>query len=233
MRHRCAGFLFLVIAAPILVCAQEYPTAEIFAGYSYLHVDTQGATPATLQQQCAVLAGGFCPLSFQLHPGFNGFNVSGQFNLNRWFGVKADFAGHYGNLITAKFTGFPPIPPLNISAPNQHIYDFLFGPVASRRGHVYTAFAHGLMGGEHVAFSNFQLSGAVPLTLPGPASNTSFAFVLGGGLDIKMSRHFFVRAGQFDYQFVNSSGNGHGHQNDFRFSSGILLAFGGEEGSGI
>jgi hypothetical protein len=81
-----------------------------------------------------------------------------------------------------------------------------------------------------VGFGNFNTvpGPGGPVTLPGQSSSNSFALVLGGGLDLKVTRHFAVRAGQFDYQLVNSSANGHGHQNDFRFSSGIVFGFGGK-----
>jgi hypothetical protein len=43
-----------------------------------------------------------------------------------------------------------------------------------------------------------------------------------------VSRHFLVRAGQVDYLEVSSSGNGSGHQNNFRFSAGVVYAVGGK-----
>jgi hypothetical protein len=180
----------------------------------------------SLIKECNILAGGTCPLTFAVRPGFNGWTASGQYNLSRWLGVEANVSGTYGNIVTAKIAIPLPIPPLNLSIPDQHIYDFLFGPVISRRAHSYTVFAHGLIGGEHVGSGNFALA-PIPIAVPPPSfSETDFAFALGGGLDIRITRHFSVRAGQFDYQFVSSSGNG--HQNDFRFSSGIVFGFGGK-----
>jgi opacity protein-like surface antigen len=205
------------IFAPSLALAQDYPRAEIFGGYSYLHIDTQGISSNSLINECNILAGGTCPLTFGVHPGFNGWTASGQYNLSRWLGVEANVSGTYGNIVTAKIAIPLPIPPLNLSIPDQHIYDFLFGPVISRRAHSYTVFAHGLIGGEHVGSGNFALA-PVPIAVPPPSfSETDFAFALSGGLDIRITRHFSVRAGQFDYQFVSSSGNG--HQNDFRFQA--------------
>jgi opacity protein-like surface antigen len=231
MRRLCvclSRVFFPAIFLTLFASAQDLPKAELFGGYSYLHVDTQGISGSSLVAYCTSIMGGACPATFQVHPGFNGFNVSGQMNVNQWLGVKADFAGHYGNLITANFMSTPPFTPLNLSTPNQHIYDFLFGPVVSRRAPSYTIFGHGLLGGEHVGFGNFQLSGGAPLTLPGPSSQTSFAFALGAGLDLKVNHHLSVRAGQFDYQFVDSPANGHNHQNDFRFSAGVVFGFGGK-----
>jgi opacity protein-like surface antigen len=215
-----------VIFEPSLASAQDYPKAEIFGGYSYLHVDTHGISSNSLVNECNILAGGACPLTFGVHPGLNGWTASGQYNLSRGFGIEANVSGNYGNIITAKIAIPLPIPPVNLSTPDQHIYDFLLGPVISHRAHSYTVFAHGLLGAERVGSGNFTVA-PVPVVDPVPSfSETDFAFALGGGLDIKITRHFSVRAGQFDYQFVSSSGNG--HQNDFRFSSGIVFGFGGK-----
>jgi hypothetical protein len=76
-----------------------------------------------------------------------------------------------------------------------------------------------------VSFGTIQL----PLglgTSPTPPSHDYFAFVVGGGVDVKVTRHVWVRAGEFDYQFVNASGGNSEHQNDFRFSTGVVLALG-------
>ncbi|PYV49816.1 MAG: hypothetical protein DMG92_09875 [Acidobacteria bacterium] len=230
MRPTCTTVLFISLCAFLvstLASAQDYSRVEVFGGYSYLHVDTQGISSSSLIALCTSVIGATCPATFKVRPSFNGWEAAGQLNLNRWFGVKADLSGHYGNLVSVTFNSIPPVVPLNFSTPDQHIYDYLFGPVISHRAPRYTVFAHSLFGGEHVGFGNFQIVGG-PVTLPGPASSNSFALALGGGLDLKLTRHFAVRAGQFDYQLVNSSANGHGHQNDFRFSSGIVFGFGGK-----
>jgi len=47
MRHVCA-FLLLLLFASSAFSQQEYPRAEVFGGYSYLHIDTQGVTGSSL-----------------------------------------------------------------------------------------------------------------------------------------------------------------------------------------
>ncbi len=70
--------LVFLIAAPLV--AQEYPKAQVFAGYSYLSTDTSG------------LAG---------RHGLNGWNGQASWNVNDWFGVTADFGGYYGSISRA------------------------------------------------------------------------------------------------------------------------------------
>jgi hypothetical protein len=64
----------------VLVSAQDYPKAEIFGGYSYLHVDTHGISSNSLVNECNILARGTCPLTFGVNPGFNGWAAAGQFD---------------------------------------------------------------------------------------------------------------------------------------------------------
>jgi opacity protein-like surface antigen len=219
--RRFFTWVFLCVFVPLLASAQDYSKVEVFGGYSYLHIDTHGVTTSSLTQQCNILAGGTCPLTFHINPNFQGWEVSAQYNFNQWLGVKADVSGHYGKLVTDSFPGFP-LGPLSIS-PSEHIYDFVFGPVLSYRSDRYTAFAHTLLGAEHVG-SNLTPTAPVPISVPPPYfSETDFAWIIGGGLDIRLTRHISIRAGQFDYQFVNSSG---GHQNDLRLSTGVVVGLG-------
>jgi hypothetical protein len=222
----CMCLLF----ASSFAAAQDYSKVDLFGGYSYLRLDTQGIDSSSLNAYCTAIIGGSCPLTFHVHPGFNGFEASGQFNFNRWLGLKGDFAGHYGNLFSAGITAVPPFPRFNISTPDEHIYDYLLGPVVTHRARRYSVFAHALFGGEHVGYGAFALPPVpLPITLPsGPQPSNWFAAVVGGGLDIPLTRHFSVRAAQFDYHFVNASANGHGHRNDLRISTGIVFGFGGK-----
>jgi S1-C subfamily serine protease len=64
-------------------------------------------------------------------------------------------------------------------------------------------------------------------------SNTALAMAFGGGVDVKIARHFAVR-GQADYlytghDFTDLIPNIAAHQNNVRASAGIVYSFGGAE----
>ncbi len=80
--------------------AQGYPKSEIFGGYQFAHVEGVNA---------------------------NGWNLSLAGNLNRWFGVAADFSGAYKS--------------------GEHVHSYMFGPVISARTDKVTPFGHALFGG--------------------------------------------------------------------------------------
>jgi hypothetical protein len=91
MRHVCTAGLFRLSIATAF--AQDTPRAEIFGGYSHLHIDSQGVTGSSLNPLCNdALGAGACPAgTFQIHNAFNGWNGSVHANVNHWLGVAADF----------------------------------------------------------------------------------------------------------------------------------------------
>ncbi|HYN14624.1 MAG TPA: outer membrane beta-barrel protein [Terriglobales bacterium] len=214
----------LAIALLLLFCgvytvAQDYPKAQVFGGFSYLHVDTEGAV---------------APAGTSIKRWYPGWEIAGQFNLTKMLGVKADFSGNYGTPITV--TG--------LSTPSARTYSFLFGPVVSFRGERATPFVHALFGGNHIGLDSFTLPAGI---IPGVAgtvpagSETSFAMAFGGGLDVKLTRHFGLRVGQFDYLYTKHCADLFGigcllgsnsilgpgapaaHQNNFRFATGVVI----------
>ena len=49
---------------------------------------------------------------------------------------------------------------------------------------------------------------------------------VGGGVDFKVSEHFAVRPIQAEYFRTNFTDGARNHQNDFRYSAGIVFRFG-------
>jgi opacity protein-like surface antigen len=89
------------------------------------------------------------------------------------------------------------------------VYTFLFGPRVSVSVGRLTPFAHALFGAGHESLDAVS------------ASDTSFATALGGGVDYKLIPAVAWRF-QGDYVQTRFFSN---TQNDFRFSTGIVLHF--------
>jgi opacity protein-like surface antigen len=231
MRYIC--ILLACFAMPVFG-QQDGPRVEVFGGYSYLHIDTQGVTGGSLDTLCNDLAGaGTCPPgTFHVHQSFNGWTAAAQFDATRLLGIKADFSGNYGTPIALSSQaqsflsqhGVTGLPPKTTS------YNYLFGPVAYHRAGRYKPFAHALFGANRVSTN---LSTASGLGIPGlTLSDTAFAMAFGGGLDVKLSDDISLRVGQADYLFTKHdlSGGVKGiasHQNNFRASVGMVFQFGG------
>ena len=134
----------------------------------------------------------------------NGWNGSIVGNLNRWLGIKADFNGDYGHV---------DIGGIRV---RDSVYSYTFGPQFSiRKNDKVTPFVHTLFGGAHIR------GNALGVT----ATGNGFAMFLGGGLDVKISKSFAIRAFQADYNLDHISGS---NLNNFRLSTGIVFNLGGK-----
>jgi hypothetical protein len=86
-------------------------------------------------------------------------------------------------------------------------YTYLFGPQISRPSSV-SPFGHLLFGGAHNS--------------TGGLGSSSFSMALGGGIDAELAHGINWRLTQLDYLVTQFRG---GAQNNFRFSTGILIRF--------
>jgi hypothetical protein len=166
-----------------LSTAQTTPRFEVFGGYSYLH-----------------------PSAPDLDA--HGWEAAGTYNLNRWFGLKADFSGHYWGVENTAFQE------------HQRRHTFLFGPQLSWRRSRGTLFAHGLLGVQHMGVDAHFIP-----PVPGPdisATENSFAVTVGGGGDLNLGHRLAWRVAQVDY--LHKSGLG--PRSNVRVSTGLVFRFG-------
>jgi len=182
------------------------PKIDLFLGYSYL-------------QSVPKLADG------NRLVWMNGGSTSIAFNLNRYLGIVAD-VGDYTNS-EIRFQGAYKTT-VDVDDADGGVISYLFGPRLSFRNHRrITPFAQALFGGAHAG--EVKLSNCASNCTLLPAENT-FAMTGGGGLDIRIHRHFAIRLIQAEYlmtRFKDYSTGDTSSQNDMRLSSGILFRFGG------
>jgi opacity protein-like surface antigen len=195
--------LAAAVMLPLAAMAQESTTTEIFGGYSLLRNSGNN---------------------------LNGWNAQGTMNVMPHLGITADVSGNYqtvGSLSPMSGTFF---------SANQRLYNFLVGPRLSTAFDRFSVFGHTLFGVAHSS-----LGAGVTLPIIGGVSRrltsaNSFAMALGGGVDIEISRHLAIRAGQLDYLYTRFnptdaistgffSNSLSGHQNSFRYSTGIVFRF--------
>ena len=136
----------------------------------------------------------------------NGWNGSLEGKFLPWIGFVADLGGYYGSQTLAQ-----------VGRVNGNVYTFTFGPQVSVGLGRFRPFAHILIGAGHTSASTH--SGAVVQNFSD--SDTSFANLVGGGLDYKIIKGLAWR-GQLDFmqtRFYSET------QNNVRFSTGIVLRF--------
>ncbi len=163
----------------------------------------------------AELFGGYS--YFRANPdGFNlsGWNASVTANLTNWFGVEGDFSGHYGS---PRVYGFE-VPFVDVSS-----HTFMAGPKLTYRANTVAPFAHFLIGAARASTGAFGYS----------LSDTALATVVGGGIDINVSKSLAIRAIQADYLMTRfqvgpqiAFSGLDDRQNNFRLSAGLVLKLG-------
>jgi hypothetical protein len=180
-----------------LAPAARAQDVQLFGGYSSLH--TSG--------------------TFYEHANLYGLNAALSLNVKSW-GVVADFSNHYG----ASNSRFTPIGNDGYGA------TYLIGPQYSFRKVPHaTPFVHALAGVVHEGkFTRGPLGagGVCPYIACQVnlfrAPETALAMAFGGGIDLKVRNHIWIRALQVDYmaqKFAN------GPMNSPRISAGIVFRF--------
>ncbi len=225
MRHVLMLVALVLLAGSVLV-AQEVPTAEAYAGYTFIRVNTGTQVNA-----------------FTANGGLGSFQV----NFNKNFGVVAEFGG------TTKegFSISGPERPMD-----QTQFTYLFGPrVFFNKAGTFAPFFEFLLGGIHnsrsFAVPNTALAPGftVPRGVTAEVGTTTtrfrttqnaYAMAVGGGLDIKVHRNLAIRPIQLDYlpshfSPLNIPGvpgtiNDVRWQNNIRYSTGLTFRFGSGAG---
>ena len=201
----------VMIAVPLFALvagATDVPKMETFLGYNYVR---------------------FNPNS-DVFPSFNANGGGGQFvyNFNKWIGAAVDL----GAVTRGSFDNF------NVDAT---VINFVAGPRITYHNHSrFTPFGQVLFGGAYSTASAevTLLGGAVippgtilpsPVTARVNASNTGFAMMAGGGLDIRVSKHIALRPIGADYYLTRIPSLLTGdtsNRNNFRYSAGINFLIG-------
>ena len=199
MRKFILPLAVLFLAAIPAKAQDEYPTVEIFGGYSYLSVDV-GAD--------------FEDDDFDIdeREGFHGFGISIAGNISKSFGIVGDFS--YNRKSISDIAGFDA---------NANITLFLFGPRFTARGDKVDGFVHALVGGARQ-----RITIEVPGEDFNAITETDLALGFGGGVDIKANDILAVRLFQLDYIPIRSEDpftTDKRWTHNFRFQIGAVFRF--------
>jgi outer membrane immunogenic protein len=140
---------------------------------------------------------------------WNGGSAAGAWHLNDRFAVVGDFAGIYAGSLDS--SGLSPT-----------LVSYLFGPRYTYRVRQGKLIPYGqvLLGGAHAS------NGYFPSATASSSSANAFALTLGGGLDIAVTEHVAIRAGQVEYFYTRFPNGVNQDQNNLRVSAGVVFRFG-------
>jgi hypothetical protein len=164
----------------LTVCAfgQEFPRYEAGADYSYVR---------------------FVPSANSTNNhSLNGGGGSFVFNVDEYFGIKADLQGYAST--TSHFV-FPPsvnFPGGASGSVSGNLFTYLFGPQIKFRSPKVQPYAHLLVGGAHSnvygnAFTQLYQPIAGACAFSRAPSANAFAMAVGGGLDLPLTTLISIR----------------------------------------
>ncbi len=219
MFKRIFTALSMLTISVVAASAQSTPTdgykkGEFFVGYSNGQVDT------------GLDSGSEVGAFFRDRANFNGANVSGVYNVSRYFGVKADASGTFNTTrFSETFVDAGTTYSVNLKTTNS-LYNVVGGLQVkdnSREGR-FKPFAHAMVGLGHV---RTKVSDVVcsPVALCPVGGDESFSEnglsgIIGGGLDFKVNDSIQIRAIQVDYNPIRIAGET-GH--NLRIGAGIVF----------
>ena len=155
------------------------------------------------------LPGALLPLSSRLEVNPRGVGVSATYDFNRWLGLTLDFSTHWGAGETTRFERIDDAAFSNLS----------LGPKVTFRHKHFSPFLEALVGDHRLTPDAFH-------------DVDKLGLMLGGGLDINLSRHIALRLLRADY-VVSTYEFGpptlhHTEVRGLRLQTGLNFMFGGE-----
>jgi hypothetical protein len=110
-----------------------------------------------------------------------GIGVGLTYNFNHWFGLTADFSG--------TLWGSGETPAQLAILDDARFYNLSIGPKLTYRRKHFAPFIEGLVGWHRLSEDKVPLVGSVD----------TFGFMLGGGIDVPLSKHFGLRLLRADF----------------------------------
>lgn len=201
-------FIWLLVVGFIpgsVACAQDSPKVEITGYYSYFRFYPENNGTLTSHY-------------------LNGGGADVSLFLMKMFGIKAEFGGYHGNQGT--YAGVS-----SVASASANLFTYNIGPVIKLRTKLRTLqfepFGEALFGGAHSSFYS-NLCNAYQGCLVSNPSNNAVDIVMGGGLDIPLSRAIAFRPIQVDYvltRFGTGFTAGSQNQSNFRYQIGVQFRF--------
>jgi outer membrane protein OmpA-like peptidoglycan-associated protein/opacity protein-like surface antigen len=154
---------------------------------------------------------GLIPLTSRLESNPRGLGFTAAYNFNRWFGFGLDTSTHWGSGESTLFNRIDDAGLTNLS----------FGPKLTFRSRHFAPFFEGLVGVHRLMPESFR-------------HVNKLGFMLGGGLDINVSRHIALRLIRADYvmssyRYGPAATTPSTDIRGVRLQTGLVFKFGGDK----
>lgn len=211
-----AAVLALLVSGAAV--AQDFPRAEVFAGYSMLKLGLSDNDLDQIVDSLAPEAERSITTSKLMKRGFNG---SVAFNITPVIGIVGDLRYNTNDLIDATIT-MPESDSVEGKIKLSNL-SLMAGPRFSyRKNERVTPFAHALIGLDHQRVSREVAN----IVSDASETNNGLGLALGGGIDVNVSDSVAIRLVQADYYLTRHSGQSILMPNGDKVWNNVSLAFG-------
>jgi hypothetical protein len=214
MKIRSAIVLGIALLFGTMAYAQDNPKIEVCADYTYVHANPQNNNIIK---------------TFSLNGGGGG----GAYYFSKYIGIEAEFEGYGSYSHSINIAAGSAVCPAGCTVrANGNLFTYNVGPILKYRTKHFEPFVEAMFGGAHSNFygSLFTACQGVTgcVTASKSPSNNAFDFIIGGGIDIPLTKSIAFRPAQFDYfltRFGNSFTGGNNNQSNFRYQAGVSFRF--------
>lgn len=215
-----AAVLALLVSGAAV--AQDFPRAEVFAGYSMLKLGISDSDLDSIVGSLEDMAPEGVSVSTSTSKLMKkGFNGSVAFNINPAFGIVADFRYNQDNIVDFTVSDESESIDGNIKLRNLSL---MAGPRFTYRGNErVTPFAHALVGLDHIRLSGEADVEGESIDLDMSETNNGLGFALGGGIDVNLSESVAIRLIQADYYMTRHEGD---RMNNMNLAFGVVFRIG-------
>jgi len=155
----------------------------------------------------------------------NGGGGSVGLNISEYLNIEAEFQGYATTTVTYHLRANPNSTSGTFTT-QANMFTYMFGPQLSTYRRKVRYFGEALFGGAYTnAYANlFKSANVTGLS----ATNNGFAMAFGGGIDLRVAKHFAVRPAQLDYFLTRYEWKALGinNQSNFRYQAGIVFPLG-------
>jgi Outer membrane protein beta-barrel domain len=210
MKAKSAIVLGIMMMVGTSAFAQENSKGEVSLDFSYVH---------------------FVPQNNRIVNSANlyGGGGAGVYYFLGGLGIKGEFEGYGSTTKTFVFPAGSVVCPAGCTATaSGNLFTYNVGPqIKFHRGPI-EPFVEALFGGAHSNFYGNVFRNCIGCVISKSPSNNAFDFIIGGGIDIKISPHLSVRPVEFNYlltRFGNNFTQGNNNQSNFRYQAGAVFRF--------
>ena len=212
MKIRSLLLVGILLLFGAVTFAQDYARVEVPIGYSFMRFNPENSN----------IVDGFS---------LNGGGGAVAVYINHFLAIQGEFEGYSSLTKTFVFPAIAtsPCPQGCTVQADGNLFTYNVGPLLKYRAQRFEPFVEAMFGGAHSnTYQNLFKACQNSCTTTNNPSNNAWDFIIGGGIDIPLSKSIAQRPAQVDFvltRFGSSFTAGNHNQSNLRYQAGLVFRF--------